>query len=196
MSGVRYCRQARSPYRARWNTGVDPNAHLDRNGVVLPRRGTRRDRVCLLLETHLGVGHERERDPPAKASRSWVEHGPERRAHRPPEHFRRTSAPHRLLDRSVRAGISRRPQAIRHRLRRNPKERQVEINRDAYTVRRAGSGPHAAGMRKRSRRRKPQDRRSMFRVAAEATPKSTSAVLRYSQAQITPKADAPRLTSS
>jgi len=36
----------------------------------------------------------------------------------------------------------------------------------------------------------------MFRVAAEATPKSTSAVLRYSQAQITPKADAPRLTSS
>src|SRR5215204_1215330 len=44
MSGVRYCRQAASPYRARWNTGVDPNAHLDRNRIVLPRRGTRRDR--------------------------------------------------------------------------------------------------------------------------------------------------------
>jgi hypothetical protein len=70
--------------------------------------------------------------------------------------FAELRRPHRLLSRSVRAGISRRPQAIRHRLRRNPKERQVEINRDAYTVRRAGCGPHAAGMRKRSRRMKPR----------------------------------------
>ena len=38
-------------YRSRRNPGVDPDAHVDGTGFVLPRWGTRRDRVYLLLDT-------------------------------------------------------------------------------------------------------------------------------------------------